>query len=518
MKKNLLLFLFLLFSIHAMSQEKGAHLTLSGGVGPTGFTYKMTGIEFAKPSRDLLLGGQAGLGFSYYFTKHVGLSIGAGLSHYRTKANLMGEFDSKNYLNLGDFIDNDPFEEHVTHYQLRARTQDWEEFHSAKLLEIPLTLNLQKKFGAKEGFGLYLALGAKFQLPIATRYEIADGKNSKQQKLNISGYYKEKDLELGTFNDPDLSQHGFGSINNPSKVLTDASGKLDLSFNVSLIGEAGILISLSRRVDLSLGAFIDYGLLNINNKKDSETDILIAQGSDYVAGAENYKVGKGITYNSILHSKYVNKVSTISYGGKLGLRIKLGKLSKKEESKPVSMLPPKSDTLYVKTDGQLTDSLLKVILNRLDRLKGKTQEPAHTEKPVLDVPEEGTYDYYPGVYEEFEMQILFEPVYFDLDKAVLKPESITILNAKIIILHKYPEIKLLVYGNTCDLGNNAHNYILGQQRADAVKNYLINKGIRPERFETSTLSKFNPVLPNISEENRMHNRRADFKPLFLKKK
>jgi len=524
MKKNLLLFFLILFSIQAMSQEKGLYLTLSGGIGPTGFRYKMTDVNFADPNRNILLGGQVGLGASYYFTKHVGVSLGLGVSHYRTKAKLMGNFEVDNYFVLGkNYTDNDPFVGHLTNYELRVRTQDWVEFQSSKFFEIPVTLNLQKKFGEKEGFGLYLAVGAKFQIPFNARYEVIDGENAKQSKLNVSGYYEEHNLELGRFDLPDLSSHGFGKIYNPSEVLNNAKGKLDMKFNIALVGEAGILISLSRRVDLSLGAFIDYGLLNVNKHKDLEEELFIGPDNDYVTGAEKYKVAEGISYNPLMRTKYVHKVSTFSYGGKVGIRVKLGKLSVKEEQKqePVSVLPPRRDTVFLQPPVQeqpQLDSLLKAIMDALDEaLKQKPVAPIP--QPILAIPKQvdEMYDYYPGVYADEDMAILFEPVYFDLDKATLKPESIRILDNKVIILKKYPEIILLVYGNTCDLGKDTHNLSLGQRRADAAKNYLISKGIEPKRFETSTMSKFNPELPNINEENRQHNRRDDFKPLFLKR-
>jgi len=520
MKKSFLLLLVLiLISIHAMSQEKGAYLTISGGIGPTGFRYKMTGVNFTdpqqSPKRNILLGGQAGLGFSYYFTKHLGVSVGAGVSHYRTRAKLMGDFTTDKYLTLGEFIDNDPVDGHITNYQLRVRTQDWVERQSTKFFEIPITLNLQKKFKEKERFGVYFAAGVKLQFPFGAKYWIVDGENEEQHKLNVSGFYPERNLELGRYNLPDVSQHGFGKIHNPGEVLTYSSetkkglGKLDLKFNLSLIGEAGFLITLSRRVDLTLGAFIDIGLLNINKHKDSEDELFLGS-SDYVDVAQNYNVGKGIVYNSIIHSKYVDKVKTIGGGGKLGLRIKLGKLSKKEDE-PV--LPPKPDTVYIQPQQPDLDSLLNAILAALDSLNKQPPAPPAPAPPVEEV-----YDYYPGIYADADMNILFEPIYFDLDKSILTSESIKILNAKAAILNKYPEIKLLVYGNTCDLGKDDHNYKLGQRRAEAAKQYLIGKGIDPERFETSTLSKFNPELPNINEDNRRHNRRDDFKPLFLQKK
>ncbi|MDR2971850.1 MAG: OmpA family protein [Bacteroidales bacterium] len=521
MKKNILLSLLIFFTVQVMSQEKGSYLTLSCGVGPTGFKYKMTGVVFADPKSEIKLGGQAGIGYSYYFTKNVGISIGIGFSHYRTNGKLMGAFSEQHPLILGKFTDNDIDPNHVSDYELRVRTQNWIESQSCKFVEIPITLNLQKKFGEKEQFGLYMAVGAKLQFPFSAKYSIVDGRNPDQPKLNISGYYEEKNLELGGLGDPDLAQHGFGKIHNPSKVLTNANGKLDLKMNLAFTAEGGFLISLSRRVDLTLGVFVDCGLLNIRKTKES-LPLFSAPETDYVSMAENYNVGRGITYNSITKSEYVNKVNTISYGGKAGLRIKLGKLSAKEEQpqhsqeqQPVYITQPK-DTVFINVyDKPPVDSILKDIIKVLEQAPKQKQEVIIHQTTQSE--EEHHLDYYPDVYPDNEIYLLFDPIYFDLNKSALRPESINNLNKKIELMNKYPEIKLIIFGNTCDIGKDVYNFKLGYQRAEVARDYLVSKGIAADRLQISTQAQFDPELPNINEINRTHNRRDDFKPIFPKR-
>jgi outer membrane protein OmpA-like peptidoglycan-associated protein len=73
---------------------------------------------------------------------------------------------------------------------------------------------------------------------------------------------------------------------------------------------------------------------------------------------------------------------------------------------------------------------------------------------------------------------------------------------------------LIIFGNTCDLGNDPHNYKPGYRRAEAARDYLVKNGIDNERIQISTLSRFEPERPNVDEFNRTHNRRDDFKPIF----
>jgi outer membrane protein OmpA-like peptidoglycan-associated protein len=356
-----------------------------------------------------------------------------------------------------------------------------------------------------------------------------DAKKDQQAALNVYGYYARGNLYAGRYDHPDLSQHGFGVINNASEVLSNATGKLNYKFNVALVAEGGFLISLSRRVDIPIGAYIDYGLMNlVRGNGNEDRSLFTGPGSDYVAGAEN-NVGKGIVYNSITNSSYVKKVKTLSYGGKIGIRVKLGKLSKKDDPEQLATAPiaPERDTILVPVyDRSLIDSLAGEIFKKLQDIQQPEDAPAD---PLIDDtyvrkykyntdPLEYDYIYDKNLFSEEEISILLEPIYFDLNKDLLRDNSILILNKKIRILNNHPDIKLVIFGNTCDIGRDEYNYTLGERRAEAARKYLVSKGIANERLITRTLSRFEPELPNTDEFNRSHNRRDDFRPLFPKKR
>jgi outer membrane protein OmpA-like peptidoglycan-associated protein len=514
MKKNVLLSLLMLFCMSVMSQEKGLYLTVSGGSGPTGYKYNIQGVNhFATPKNELKVGGQAALGVSYYFTKHFGISTGIGVSHYRSYAKLLGgfedydHFDDNYAFHLGNYIDND-FDGHPTLYNLRVRTRNWMEYQSGKFIEVPLLLNLQKKFGKSEFFGIYLGLGAKFMIPIRSEYEIKDKLEDTQAGLNVYGYDDEPNMYMGRYDQPPLDQHAFGVIYNPSERLTDTKGKLDYKFNVALVAEGGFLLSFSRRVDLVLGAFIDYGISNLK-RKTNDTDLFTCPGQ-YMQNAED-NVGKGIVYHSITATNFVKKVSTLSYGGKIGLRIKLGKLSEKEKDNEPIYIPVRLDE-----DSTILTGISDKI-SALDSMMKEVLEAVNKKQPAIVETQDDKKDQLEHYYLDDDLNILFESIYFDLNKAVLKSESITILNDKIDVLNKYPNLRLVILGNTCDIGKDYYNYELGARRADAAKKYLTDHGIAPERIETTTHAKYLPELPNTSESNREHNRRDDFRPLFPKK-
>lgn len=68
--------------------------------------------------------------------------------------------------------------------------------------------------------------------------------------------------------------------------------------------------------------------------------------------------------------------------------------------------------------------------------------------------------------------------------------------------------------DTSSEGNAENNQRLSERRAEAVKNYLVQKGIAPERLETKGFGATQPVSIETTEENRRLNRRIEFEVQF----
>ena len=75
----------------------------------------------------------------------------------------------------------------------------------------------------------------------------------------------------------------------------------------------------------------------------------------------------------------------------------------------------------------------------------------------------------------------------------------------------YPEIIVEVSGHTDDVGSSASNQKLSHRRADSVREWLILRGVDPNRIFSKGYGEENPIVPNISKENRRGNRRIEFK-------
>ena len=105
-------------------------------------------------------------------------------------------------------------------------------------------------------------------------------------------------------------------------------------------------------------------------------------------------------------------------------------------------------------------------------------------------------------------RIVLENVLFDLDKAELKPEGKSRAAEAAGYLKEYRTDRVVVEGHACALGTEEHNLDLGMRRADAVKRYLVETGIEPERIRAISYGESQPISDNSTEEGRELNRRV----------
>ena len=100
-------------------------------------------------------------------------------------------------------------------------------------------------------------------------------------------------------------------------------------------------------------------------------------------------------------------------------------------------------------------------------------------------------------------------ILFDNGKATIKFESAEILNQIINVLKKYPNSRFRIEGHTDSTGRRAKNIELSQNRADAVKVYLIQGGIASNRLESVGYGPDKPIASNKNKKGRALNRRVE---------
>ena len=100
-------------------------------------------------------------------------------------------------------------------------------------------------------------------------------------------------------------------------------------------------------------------------------------------------------------------------------------------------------------------------------------------------------------------------ILFDVDKATLKQDLKTSLAKVAGILTVYQQFNVSIEGNTDNTGSADHNMKLSQQRADNVKNFLVEQGIDAGRLSAKGLGMTMPIADNNTKEGRQKNRRVD---------
>jgi OOP family OmpA-OmpF porin len=119
----------------------------------------------------------------------------------------------------------------------------------------------------------------------------------------------------------------------------------------------------------------------------------------------------------------------------------------------------------------------------------------------------------PRLFEGTQTTLVLEGVNFATGKAEITPESREVLDRVAASLVANPEIKVDVAGHTDNTGSRAMNVKLSQARADAVRDYLVSKGVSADRLSTKGYGPDRPIASNDTAEGRAKNRRTELNKL-----
>ncbi len=101
----------------------------------------------------------------------------------------------------------------------------------------------------------------------------------------------------------------------------------------------------------------------------------------------------------------------------------------------------------------------------------------------------------------------FNDIEFDTGKATIRAGSHKSMDDLAELLKKNPSWRVTIVGHTDNVGSSSFNKLLSQNRANAGRNYLIKRGVAPERVDTYGMGDTKPVASNKTEEGRQKNRR-----------
>ncbi len=105
--------------------------------------------------------------------------------------------------------------------------------------------------------------------------------------------------------------------------------------------------------------------------------------------------------------------------------------------------------------------------------------------------------------------LVLEGVNFEFDKAVIRPQDHAILDQNIVALKEWGDVDVEVAGHTCSIGTEEYNLGLSQRRAQAVRDYLVSKGVSADRLTVRGYGESRPAVSNATPEGRAQNRRVE---------
>jgi hypothetical protein len=247
-------------------QQSGSFVTLDGGAGINNLNFKIAGGETSTN-----MGTTFNLGYNYFFTPQLGFHTGLGIKSFNNTCRL-------NHIDSLPSVDIEG-----KTFLLRTQYTNWTENQTVTMLDVPIAMLFRLGLGPKAGFRA--SLGVRVLTPISASYQTTAG------SITTVGYY-------GIYNVPlhDIPSHGFLTIKDPQKG--DIS---NISTAISGFAEAGFTVKLMDKVELYLGGYFDYGLLNA-----------IQPGNKPL-----YEYSG--TYNGIFASDKLKEAKPMAFGGKIGV-------------------------------------------------------------------------------------------------------------------------------------------------------------------------------------------------------
>ncbi len=106
--------------------------------------------------------------------------------------------------------------------------------------------------------------------------------------------------------------------------------------------------------------------------------------------------------------------------------------------------------------------------------------------------------------------LLARRVHFDFDRSNVRRDDSAILDEKLAVLQRNPDLEIRITGHADERGSDEYNLALGNRRALAAKRYLTDRGIAESRIMTSSLGEERPIAMGANEEAWAQNRRDEF--------
>lgn len=510
------------------SKAISSFIDIYGGGGYSSLLHNVEGSSIP--------GGGAGmLGLGYFMKHKSGFNFRGGLEvMYLNSTTRMDNFSYS-----GDFFYSDANKKDYL-MKLSMAYSDYSESQNRLSLNIPIM------FGAQFNQFYFLA-GAKAGIKMMGNYAM---------HANLTTTLKDDELIDIMGN---MSTHALGTTEVQYK------NKLGLGFDVAVSAEVGLCLDKyfpasaleygggnnRRAVSYRVGAFVDYGVMNINNNEPKE---ILAN----YPGLESLGNGKfSVPFNNLstiqnnsvvsLKNSETGKASALNslvVGAKFTILLGVDKAPKPVKKKPrrrpnvreVSFIPdptyfylfvddfeteePLDATVKVYTLGEKVDTIFTGIT---DKETGFIEEQIDNGQYGISITRPGYIDYNDTLFSVIsdtlyvDLQpikkntvVILRNLLFDTDKTTIRNISAPSLEELYQLLLQNPNMRIRITGHTDNVGSERYNKKLSEGRAKAVYDEMVKRGIDPSRMEWNGRGSKEPIESNKTAEGRAENRRVEF--------
>lgn len=255
------------------------------------------------------------------------------------------------------------------------------------------------------------------------------------------------------------------------------------------------------------------GIIQKNGQDLKDSDVL------YIA-INNADFSNSHTRMEILSTKLyaVKRAEIITHKDALHIEEKLVKSNSRDRNAPLCKM--KYALEYNHESGYLSGSFISldckrnagnVVLYRTEEAFNFDEDPASThyfQHQLVRAISRGFPA--PEVLEKKRMAFQFQPILFDHDEAVIRPEYHAYLKEMAVLLDAIHDLRVKVTGHTDAVGTDAYNIGLSERRAAAIIAFFAKQGIDSDKLEMDFKGERQPIDDNTTPEGKQRNRRVDF--------
>ncbi len=465
----------------AQQSEHDNYIGVNFGGGLNSALYKP-----ANGTQGLGFGFDAGLHYGHFFNKTVGLGVGLQFSW----ANAYATYNW-NEVTTGLTHPSNP----NTPYNLTTGFNNFVERQNIGYLSIPVEVLFRKGLNDRAAFigGVGLAL----DLPLYGNYIAKSGSYS------TSGVFP----ALGSYSIENMPEHGFSTYTTTQGAKWNNRAKV----GGSVIADLGFRVAMNDNWGMYFGLYAGYGFTNLLGTAKTEEMIMI---NDQMVNDQMVNV----LYRGTFDSNETGKANLIRAGVKIAIDFGWPKTSDEvTKDQGPSELETEAARLAAEKARQDSIAKAKAEAERIAAEKA-AREKAEAERLAREQAEK---DRQARLAAERAARIAAlkakgesVTVHFDTGDADLKFKEgeQEIVDDIAAAMKEDASMKIVITGHTDNTGNAEKNLrYFGMKRAEALKNYMVKKGVPASQIRCESKGQTEPVADNATKDGRAQNRRANIR-------